>query len=211
MERKRPTSRVGKTRRGRYLHNGPADDRVVIFDIDGLLADLSAFQDELTRDDVAVQQRWRDFFAHIPDADVLDDGRDLAWAIAGLGFTIVYSTTRPAYTRTATGVWLTVSDFPVGRALLARPHRETAGHPQPALQIKLAHARAVTNKHPAWLRCFVDDDEAVVDRLTAQHVPASTGHALSALGVAALRRRLDSGRPDVPETAANLGVLHHAR
>ncbi|WP_128645095.1 hypothetical protein [Rhodococcus sp. BS-15] len=192
MARNGPTSRVGKTRRGRYLHNHPADDRVVILDIDGVLADLTEFEHLLTRADVAIQQRWRDFFDHIPDAKVLDDGRELAWAIAGLGHTLLYSTTRPAYTRTPTRAWLGVHDFPIARALLARPHVEPPRHPQPAFQIKLAHSRAVTNKHPAWLRCFIDDDQAIVDRLRAQHVPAATATALSSLGVAELRRRLDS-------------------
>lgn len=209
MERKGPTSRIGKTRRGRYLHNHPDDDRIVMFDIDGGLADLSEFEQLLTRDDVAVPQRWQEFFAHIPDAAVLDDGRELAWAIAGLGYTILYSTTRPAYTCTPTRTWLGVHDFPIARALLTRPHIEPAGHPQPAFQIKLAHTRAVTNKHPAWLRGFIDDDQAIVDRLRAQHVPATTATALSTLGVAELRHRLD-----LPPTEAfdppSVDVLQHS-
>ena len=208
MERNGSTSCAGKTRRGRYLHNHPGDDRVVIVDLDGVLADLSEFEELLTLDDVPIAQRWQNFFAHIPDATVLDEGRDLVWAIDGLGYTVVYSTTRPAYTRTPSRIWLKDSEFPTCRALLTRPHLETAGHPQPALQIKLAHARAVTNKHPAWLRCFVDDDHTVVEQLRGHHVPASIACELSALGVAALRRRLDSGPAKTLEPPVSAIALH---
>ncbi|MDJ0362297.1 hypothetical protein [Rhodococcus sp. H29-C3] len=134
------------TPRGKHSRNRPGDDRLVMIDIDGVLADLTPFEAELRRDDIAVIQRWREFFAHIPDATVLGSGHDLAWGIVGLGYTLVYSSTRPAYTHAATRLGLAEQDFPPGRALLMRPVSEQPGQPQPAAAIKRSHARAVTNK-----------------------------------------------------------------
>ncbi|WP_143542027.1 hypothetical protein [Rhodococcus sp. 1163] len=54
-------------------------------------------------------------------------------------------------------------------------------------------ARAVTNRHPAWLRGFVDDDPEIVNRLANRDCPACHVDDLVALGVAALRARLGHG------------------
>ncbi len=179
------------THKGRYGRNRPNDDRVVMIDIDGVLADMSPFEATLTQDDIPTRQRWREFFAHIPDAAVLAAGHDLAWAIDSLGYTLVYSSTRPSYTHAATRLWLAEQDFPAGRALLIRPTSEPSGHPQPAAHIKRSHARAVTNKHPDWLRAFIDDDPDIVNELTGHDVPALAASELTELGVASLRQRLD--------------------
>ncbi|MDJ0362212.1 hypothetical protein [Rhodococcus sp. H29-C3] len=163
-----------------------------MIDIDGVLADLSAHEAILAEEEIPPAQRWREFFAHIPDAAVLGSGHDLAWAVDGLGYTIVYSTTRPAYALGATRTWIADQDFPMGRALLGRPASEFTEHTRQAWQIKLGHARAVTNRHPAWLRGFVDDDQDIVRRLTGCGVPAHEAGALAQLGIASLRGRLDN-------------------
>lgn len=163
-----------------------------MIDIDGVLADLSAHAGVLADEDIDPAQRWREFFAHVPDAAVLAGGHDLAWAVHGLGYTIVYSTTRPAYALPATRAWLTDQDFPKGRAVLGRPASEYSHHTRQAWQIKLGHARAVINRHPAWLRGFVDDDPDAVRRLTGSGVRAHDAGALTQLGIASLRDRLDN-------------------
>lgn len=162
-----------------------------MLDVDGVLADLSAYNAVLVDEQIPPAQRWRDFFAHIPDAAVLSSGQDLAWALDGLGFTIVYSTTRPSYAHAPTRSWL-AEDFPAGRALLCRPASEFTEHTRQPWQIKLGHARAVTNRHPAWLKAFVDDDQDAVRRLTGSGVPAHDAAALAQLGVASLRGRLNN-------------------
>ncbi|OZD85280.1 hypothetical protein CH260_20245 [Rhodococcus sp. 05-2256-B2] len=170
----------------------PNEDRVVMIDIDGVLADLSAHAGVLADEEIDPAQRWREFFAHVPEAAVLAGGHDLAWAVHGLGYTIVYSTTRPAYALPATRAWLTDQDFPDRRAVLGRPASEYNQHTRQAWQIKLGHARAVINRHPAWLRGFVDDDPDAVRRLTSSGVRAHDAGTLTQLGVASLRDRLDN-------------------
>ncbi|MDJ0419849.1 LNS2 domain-containing protein [Rhodococcus opacus] len=54
---------------------------------------------------------------------MIESGFDLAWAIEGLGFTLVYSTNRPDYTHTGTRRWLTEHDLPTGRALRVQTTR----------------------------------------------------------------------------------------
>lgn len=163
-----------------------------MIDIDGVLADMSAYDSALTARDIDPAQRWRDFFAHVADAAVLAGGHDLAWAVHGLGYTIVYSTTRPSYALPATKQWLTDRDFPESRAVLGRPASEYTQHTRQAWQIKLGHARAVINRHPAWLRGFVDDDSDAVNRLSSNGVRAHEAGALAQLGIASLRGRLDA-------------------
>ena len=82
-------------------------------------------------------------------------------------------------------------NFPVGKALMGRPASEFTEHTRQAWQIKLGHARAVTNRHPAWLRGFVDDDQDIVRKLAGCGVPAHEAGTLAQLGVASLRGRLD--------------------
>jgi hypothetical protein len=146
------SAKRARTTQSRRPQVKAGDDRVVIIDIDGVLADLNAYESLLAVDERPAEQRWEEFFAHIPDAAVIDTGYDLAWAIDGLGYTIVYSTTRPRYTRDASGLWLTDKDFPTGKALFTRPKTPAGLHPQPAWQTKLSHARAVTNTASGYAR-----------------------------------------------------------
>jgi hypothetical protein len=189
----RPPKRT-RTTKPRRPWAKPGDDRVVIIDIDGVLADLSAYESLLAIDERPAEQRWEEFFAHIPDAAVIDTGYDLAWAIAGLGYTIVYSTTRPHYTRDSSRLWLTTKDFPTGKAMFTRPKTPAGLHPQPAWQTKLSHARAVTHQHRAWLRAFIDDQAAMLAKLTGAQIPALDSTALTAMTTNALQAILDSAR-----------------
>lgn len=193
----RPATR-DRTTKPRRPWAKPGDDRVVIIDIDGVLADLSAYESLLAVDERPAEQRWEEFFAHIPDAAVIDTGYDLAWAIAGLGYTIVYSTTRPHYTRDPSRLWLTTKDFPTGKAMFTRPKTPAGLHPQPAWQTKLSHARAVTHQHRAWLRAFIDDESAMLAKLTAAEIPAVDAHTLAGLTTTELRTALEA--PTAPTT-----------
>ena len=197
----RPAQRSAKrtsTTQPRRPRVKPGDDRVVLIDIDGVLADLNAYESLLAVDERPAEQRWAEFFAHIPDAAVIDTGYDLAWAIDGLGYTIVYSTTRPHYTRDPSGLWLTTKDFPAGKALFTRPKTPTGLHPQPAWQTKRSHARAVTHQHRAWLRAFIDDDSAILAKLTDAEIPAVGSHTLAGLTTTELRTALEA--PTAPTT-----------
>ncbi|MHA4854986.1 HAD family hydrolase [Rhodococcus sp. MSC1_016] len=88
-------------------------ERVVMFDLDGGLADLSEFADHLT---VGVsggnrRQAWQRFFEHVGQAAVIERGRDVMEAVAGLGFVVVYSTTRPVSSAERTRMWLSENGF----------------------------------------------------------------------------------------------------
>jgi hypothetical protein len=129
-------------------------------------------------------------------------GLDLTRTLDSAGYTVVYSTTRPSYTHGATRAWLASRDFPAGRALLSRPYLHEGHHPAPAWQVKRGHARAVTNKHQAWLTAFVDDDPAITDQLRASGIPALDAATLVAGGVDSLRHALHAPQRVTAEAAA---------
>ncbi|MET9263724.1 hypothetical protein [Amycolatopsis sp. NPDC004079] len=136
---------------------------VVVFDIDGGLADMSAIAGELGptpwRRDV-----WQQFFARLDEAAVLDAGRDLVAATAALGFTVLYSTTRPGFTMPATRQWLADNELPPAAALFSRPNKANG----PAVEIKLQHCWLIARRLRAgYLAAFVDDEPDVVTALRA--------------------------------------------
>lgn len=61
-------------------------ERVVMFDLDGGVADLSAFAHLLTVGDSgrSHRQAWQQFFAHLGQAAVVEPDRDVVEAVAGL-------------------------------------------------------------------------------------------------------------------------------
>ncbi|ASR39959.1 hypothetical protein BAY61_32265 (plasmid) [Prauserella marina] len=135
---------------------------VVLFDIDGGLADMSAVTDELGpkpwRRDV-----WQQFFARLGEATVFDAGRDLVAATAALGFTVIYSTTRPDFTIPATRSWLAAAGLPPAAAVFSRPNK--AGT-QAALEVKLQHCWIVDRRlRDGYLAAFVDDEPDIVTEL----------------------------------------------
>ena len=132
---------------------------------------MNAYEHVLVAAELPPDARWREFFGHIHQATVVDAGLDLARALDSADYTVVYSTTRPSHTHAATRAWLASRDFPPGRALLSRPNLHEGHHPAPAWQVKRGHARAATNKHNAWLKAFVDDDPAIIERLRASGIP----------------------------------------
>ncbi len=172
-------------------------ERVVMFDIDGGLADLSKFAHILAGDSAASRRRaWQRFFEHVGQAAVVEPGRDLVEAVAGLGFVPVYSTTRPVSCAGQTRLWLGEHGFPQGRALLCRSRDDV----RPAVEVKAGHCRAVGR----WLSAFVDDESEVVDALRSRGVHAHSFDGLSELGVRELRTTLSAG------TGATLPVVGRA-
>jgi hypothetical protein len=162
-------------------------ERVVMFDLDGGLADLSEFADHLT---VGVsggnrRQAWQRFFDNVGRAAVVEPGRDLVEAVAALGFVVVYSTTRPFSSAAQTRMWLSGNGFPDGRALLCRSRDDY----RCAVEVKASHCRAVGR----WLSSFVDDEPATVDALRSRGVRAHSFDVLSGLRVRELRVALTAG------------------
>ncbi|WP_235214949.1 hypothetical protein [Rhodococcus opacus] len=163
-------------------------ERVVMFDIDGGLADLSAFTHLLTGDsEGSRRQAWQRFFDHVGQAAVIDPGRDLVEAVAGLGLVVVYSTTRPVSYAEKTRMWLGHNGFPPSRALLCRSRNDV----RPAVEVKAGHCRAVGS----WLSAFVDDDPDTVDALRSGGVRAHAFDELSGLRVRELKTVLAAGTP----------------
>ncbi|GAF45424.1 hypothetical protein RW1_021_00150 [Rhodococcus wratislaviensis NBRC 100605] len=188
-------------------------ERVVMFDIDGGLADLSVFTHLLTVDDSAGSRRqaWQRFFDQVGHATVVEPGRDVVEAVAGLGFVVVYSTTRPVSCAVQTRLWLGENGFPPGRALLCR----SRGDVRAAVDVKAGHCRAVGR----WLSALVDDESEAVDALRSTGVLAHCFDALSGLGVRELRGTLSAGSRDPlsgrggrrPRGHGHRGVHHRSR
>ena len=156
-------------------------ERVVMFDIDGGLADLSAFTHLLSGEsEGSRRQAWQRFFDQVGQAAVIEPGRDLVEAVAGLGLVVVYSTTRPVSCAEQTRRWLGDNGFPSGRALLCRSRHDV----RPAVEVKVGHCRAVGQ----WLSAFVDDEPDTVDALRSGGVRAHSFDELSGLRV----RELDT-------------------
>jgi len=92
--------------------------------------------------------------------------------------------------------------------MFIRPKTPSGLHPQPAWQTKLSHARAVTHQHRAWLRAFIDDESAMLAKLTAADIPAVDAHTLAGLTTTELRKALEAPtaqrprRPEIETTTA---------
>ena len=174
-------------------------ERVVMFDIDGGVADLSAFAHLLTDGTVGSRrQAWQRFFGTVGQVAVLEPGRE---AVAGLGFVVVYSTTRPVSYAKQTWVWLGENNFPPARALLCRAR----GNHRASVEAKAGHCRAVGR----WLSAFVDDEPETVDALRSRGVRAQSFAVLSGLRVWELRA-IPSGKPAARDAVRAFLTDHHA-
>ncbi|MGW4339137.1 hypothetical protein ACWEK5_41005 [Rhodococcus koreensis] len=159
---------------------------VVMFDVDGGVADLSAFTHLLTEHSGGSRrQGWQRFFDRVGEAAVVESGRDVVEAVAGLGFVVVYSTTRPVSYAGRTRLWLRENGFPPGRALLCRNRDDHRG----AVEVKAGHCRAAGS----WLSAFVDDEPESVTALRSRGVRAHSFGELCGLGVRDVRAALADG------------------
>ena len=128
---------------------------LVVFDIDGVLADVRHRLHFLaTR-----PKNWEAFFAAAKGDQVLEVGAEFAKRAAAT-HEIVYLTGRPDRLRAATQSWLDEHQFPAGR-LVMRP----AGDRRPSAVVKLHELRRL--RRESTVEMLVDDDPSVVDAARA--------------------------------------------
>ncbi len=128
-----------------------SDQSFAVFDIDGVLADVSHRLHHLT----GRRKHWGRFFAAAEADTLLDRGRHLLMD-AAQAHAIVYLSGRPERLRRVTQRWLDRHDLPTG-ALLLRPN----GDHRPARLLKLELMGSVAAHGSV---AFVVDDDVEVCR-----------------------------------------------
>lgn len=126
------------------------DAGLVVFDIDGVLADVSHRVHHVERR----PKNWSAFFAAAHADPPLAEGVALAHEVAD-EHPLLYLTGRPESLRRVTERWLHRHDLPRGRLLMRR-----AGDYRPARFMKLDVVRALHARET--VHAVVDDDPAVV-------------------------------------------------
>lgn len=97
----------------RFLpHRHRIDLPMVVFDIDGVLADMTPWEHQLRRRGRRAATRWKIFFSHIREVRLIKSGADLVQAVTKLGFPVTYSTTRPLCLVKRTITWITSRGLP---------------------------------------------------------------------------------------------------
>jgi len=128
---------------------------LVVFDIDGVLADVRHRLHYLaTR-----PKNWEAFFAAAKNDQVLEVGAEFAKRAAAT-HEIVYLTGRPERLRAATQSWLDEQQLPAGR-LVMRP----VGDRRPSAVVKLHELRRL--RRESTVEMLVDDDPSVIDAARA--------------------------------------------
>ncbi len=191
--------RMASDRQGLAVMSGSF--KAVVFNVVGSLADMSLYADVL--DSGRDAQAWEAFFARIPDAKVVEDHRDLVWAVTDLGYSPVYSSMCPMFTAADTRGWLAVHEFPEGPVLFRR-----GGDRSAAPRVKRGHCAAVMLQGQRWLRGFVDHDLDVVRYLRNQKIPGHSFEYLLGLRIGELRAELEERAFDVrPSTNPYRGCV----
>jgi hypothetical protein len=144
-----------------------------VFDIDGVLADVSHRLHHLR----GRRKNWHGFFADAADDPVLEEGRTRV-LVAAADHAIVYLSGRPERMRRLTEQWLVRHDLPAG-ALVLRPNRDR----RPARRLKPELVAEVTRAGEVAM--VVDDDADVCAAL--REVGYRVLHAQWAEESAALR------------------------
>jgi hypothetical protein len=143
------------------LPSDAARSSIVVFDIDGVLADVRHrlhFLQHRPKD-------WDGFFAAATGDSVLEPGRD-AVLLAAQAHEIVYLTGRPRSLERVTRDWLASAGLPDGR-LFMRRHSDR----RPARQVKVEVLRSLSLEHEIVM--VIDDDAAVVDAIRAISLPVT--------------------------------------
>lgn len=133
----------------------PAPEQVAVFDVDGVVADVRHRLHHLTRR----PKDWARFFAAAGRDPALDTGVALAREYAA-GHRLVWLTGRPERMRELTRDWLTRHGLPADE-LYMRPDSDR----RPAREFKAGQVARLART--ARIAVIVDDDPAVVTRLTA--------------------------------------------
>jgi hypothetical protein len=141
---------------------------VAVFDVDGVLADVSHRRHLIERG-----RNWPAFFAAAADDTPLATGITLARAAVERGLEPVYLSGRPEHLRAVTSEWFRTHDVPAGRLLL-RPERDRS----PATDLKLRLLRRLSTTDRVLF--FVDDDTEVVDAVRSADPPLVHGECVLA-------------------------------
>ncbi|TQS42848.1 hypothetical protein [Cryptosporangium phraense] len=158
----------------------------MLVDVDGVLADLRPFEHELSAGgETGARKRWTAFFAHIPEAGLIEAGAELVHALTAIGARVQYSTTRPYWAARATRDWMATRGLPAGYLYSRSPGNGKTGyvHSQfptigPAATIKAAHCAFVHDRD--GLGAFIDDEPDAVTTLRHSGYPAVLLSELSA-------------------------------
>ena len=159
----------------------------VVLDVDGVLADLSAWEPILTDQDIPESSRWKTFFSHVHEAPLIDAGARLVAALLDLDYRICYSATRPGWLTTPTRQWIVEKGLPP-KFVYVRERRDRRS----PIDIKLDHCRQAQERTGHPIVAFVDDELATVTALRAAGLPAFTLAELADLTGDDLRQRLTS-------------------
>jgi phosphoglycolate phosphatase-like HAD superfamily hydrolase len=147
--------------------DAPVGD-VAVFDVDGVLADVSHRRHFITG-----RRNWKAFFAAAADDVPLATGIELARAARDRGLELVYLSGRPEHLRAVTLDWCREHDVPAGQLLL-RPDRDRS----PAIHLKLRLLRQLAAARRVVF--FVDDDTEVVDAVRQAAPPLVHGECVIA-------------------------------
>lgn len=177
---------------------------VVIFDIDGVLADLAAFE-YLVDADRAADKDWKAFHGNFRNASVISSGiTALKKIYFGLDIDVAYSTTRREQYARLTLWWLHYHQMPMGPMQLRQFIKDG---PRPAIEIKIRHWRDWQRKYADQnpVLAWIDDDPQALRALRAHGCPAWAPLQLrkAELAKRSLRRALDDGPIPWDVLAAN--------
>lgn len=137
----------------------PQDERpIAVLDIDGVVADV---RHRLHW--IATEPRWQEFFDAAEDDTLLQEGAQLAHALAA-DHTIVWMTGRPERLRAITTRWLTANELPEGQLRMHSGNHETLTR---ALKLQWCQELAESRK----LALVVDDDPVIVRTLRDHGMP----------------------------------------
>lgn len=166
-----------------------------MIDLDGVLADLGAYEYILSQEGKPSRQKWRKFFSHAHDAALIDSGANLVSRLDQVGYRYIVSTTRPAWTWTATEKWLHSQPQlapPVG--LYTR--RRKAPGDSSAAKCKIAHFRQaeLIGRMKIATHLFIDDEPAIITELVENSVPAVLAAELQTIPTRELKQFLTDRR-----------------
>ena len=133
----------------------PPPRMLAVVDLDGVLADVRhrlKYVETRPKD-------WRRFFGAAPEDPVLDEGRRVVEALAGV-HEVVYLSGRPEYCRADTEDWLARHELPEGLV-----HLRPWGDHRPAREFKVATLRELGRERE--IAVLVDDDPLVCDAARA--------------------------------------------
>lgn len=128
---------------------------LAVIDLDGVVADVRHRVHHVTRR----PKDWRAFFGAAPDDPVLDEGRRVVEALAGV-HDVVYLSGRPEFCRADTLAWLEQHDLPE-----APVHLRPWGDHRPSREFKVDMLRQLARDRD--IAVLVDDDPLVCDAARA--------------------------------------------